>query len=278
MARALIYYPKRTWTSLAALVLFSVATIVVYRTYAPSVFRLSYISGWVLFGLMLFLAAYNGRKRLPFLPLSTSERWLQGHVYLGYLAIVVFGAHIHLRIPTGWFESSLAWLYVGVTVSGAVGLIFSRVLPKRLTTFGGEVVLERVPVLRRKLRERAEALALGSTAEGKAPIVLEFYRRKLSFFFEGPRNFWFHVAEVRRPLETLLREIDEGKRYLDKKDGEIMDSMGALVRKKDALDYHRALQILLKTWLFVHVPLTYALLLFSMLHVVLVYAFSGGAR
>jgi len=34
----------------------------------------------------------------------------------------------------------------------------------------------------------------------------------------------------------------------------------------------------LKGWLFVHIPLTYSLLLASVAHIVVVYAFSGGAR
>jgi hypothetical protein len=44
------------------------------------------------------------------------------------------------------------------------------------------------------------------------------------------------------------------------------------------LDYHRALQLALKLWLFVHIPLTYGLLIFTALHIVLVFGFSGGAR
>jgi hypothetical protein len=50
------------------------------------------------------------------------------------------------------------------------------------------------------------------------------------------------------------------------------------VRRKDALDYCGALQAALKLWLFVHLPLTYSLMIFSVWHVVLVFAFSGGAR
>ena len=34
----------------------------------------------------------------------------------------------------------------------------------------------------------------------------------------------------------------------------------------------------MKGWLFVHIPLTYGLLVFSVAHVVIIYAFSGGAR
>jgi hypothetical protein len=44
------------------------------------------------------------------------------------------------------------------------------------------------------------------------------------------------------------------------------------------LDYHQSLQFTLKIWLFVHLPLTYSLMIFTLLHIVLVLAFSGGAR
>ena len=50
-----------------------------------------------------------------------------------------------------------------------------------------------------------------------------------------------------------------------------------LIQAKDSLDYHRAMQGLLKGWLFVHIPLTYAMLVFIFVHVVLVHAFRGGA-
>ena len=49
-----------------------------------------------------------------------------------------------------------------------------------------------------------------------------------------------------------------------------------LVIRKDDLDFHFWLQATLKGWLFVHVPLSYCLLILSLLHVVLVYAFGGG--
>jgi hypothetical protein len=58
----------------------------------------------------------------------------------------------------------------------------------------------------------------------------------------------------------------------------VLENLADLVRRKDGLDYHHALQTSLKLWLFMHVPLTYSLMIFSLLHVVLVYAFSGGAR
>jgi hypothetical protein len=56
-----------------------------------------------------------------------------------------------------------------------------------------------------------------------------------------------------------------------------MRHISDLVCLKDDLDHHYALQATLKLWLFVHVPLTSALLVFAAFHVVLVQAFADGA-
>jgi peptidoglycan biosynthesis protein MviN/MurJ (putative lipid II flippase) len=61
-------------------------------------------------------------------------------------------------------------------------------------------------------------------------------------------------------------------------DREKIEKLAQLVRQKDGLDYHRALQLALRLWLFIHIPLTYGLMVFTVLHVVLVFGFSGGAR
>ena len=48
------------------------------------------------------------------------------------------------------------------------------------------------------------------------------------------------------------------------------------MEKKDELDFHYSLNLALKAWLLVHVPLTYGLLILAVLHMVTAYAFSGG--
>src|SRR5271154_295772 len=115
----MISFAKQRWIGLTLLLLFSAATFVAYFHYAPRFPRLSYLSGAVLFVVMVVLTLYNGRKKLPFLPmLGSSESWLQFHIYAGFLTVVLFLVHIRFRLPAGWFESILAWLYVLVTGSG----------------------------------------------------------------------------------------------------------------------------------------------------------------
>ena len=258
------------------LALASALAVMVHCRFNRALPNYACLTGWVLFAAMALLAVYNARKKMPFLPLGSSEAWMQIHVYAGFFTVVLFLIHLNFHVPTGWFEGTLAWLYVLVTASGIAGLILSRVLPRRLSTRGGEVIYEKIPAIRNDLRQQAEALVLD--AETKSPVIAEFYVRQLNAFFAGPQKFWLHLLESRQPLNAVLVELEELRRYLNDQERAVLEKLAQLVRRKDGLDYHHALQTALKLWLFAHVPLTYSLLIFSLLHIVLVYAFSGGAR
>ena len=54
-----------------------------------------------------------------------------------------------------------------------------------------------------------------------------------------------------------------------------MQLIATKVREKNALDYQYALQSTLKIWLFVHVPMTYSLLVFAVTHGALVISYTG---
>jgi hypothetical protein len=239
---------------------------------------LVYLTGWILFGLILALTAYNVRKKLSFVPLFSSRIWFQIHVYTGLFTGVAFVLHLRWRLPSGWFEGVLAGLFVGVTLSGIAGWWLSNVLPKRLTTAGGEVLYERIPLIRRELRLQAEALALQAIPEAKATTLADFYARELSGYFAAPQNFWASVFGSRRSVNFLLGSLSETKRYFTAVEQANADQLAELIREKDALDFQRTAQLIMKAWLFIHIPLTYGLIVFSGVHVVLVYAFSGGAR
>jgi hypothetical protein len=273
-------FGRQSFIGTLLLLLASGGALMAHRRWSHELPNYAYLSGWALMAVMILLALYNMRKRLPFLSLGSSEAWLQVHVYAGFFTVVLFLIHLNFRMPTGWFEGTLAWLYVFVTGSGIVGLFFSRVLPRRLATRGGEVIYEKIPALRHALRQEAEALALagGASAVAPSPVLADFYLLHLHDFFQGPKYFWPHLLDSRRPLNALMREVDEVRRYLNEAERVTLQKLADLVRRKDGLDYHHALQATLKLWLFVHLPLTYSLMIFSVLHVIIVFAFSGGSR
>ena len=284
-------FGRQSFIGVFLLLLASAGAVMAHRRWSPELPNYAYLSGWVLMAVMILLALYNMRKRLPFLSLGNSEAWLQVHVYAGFFTVVLFLIHLNFRMPTGWFEGILAWLYILVTGSGIVGLFFSRVLPRRLATRGGEVIYEKIPALSHALRQEAEALALaggansanpapaaGASPPAGSPVIADFYFLHLHEFFQGPKYFWPHLLDSRRPLNALMRELDDVRRYLNETERATLQKLGDLVRRKDGLDYHHALQATLKLWLFVHLPLTYSLMIFSVLHVIIVFAFSGGSR
>ena len=254
------------------------ASVHVFNLEEPRLPRIDYVTGWVLLALTLFLTAYNARKKIAFMPLVSSRVWLLAHSWVGLFTAVVFGLHLRWRLPSGPLEALLAALFVAVTLSGISGWWLSRVIPRRLTGAGGEVPYDRIPVVLRSLRERAEALVLEGIPAAGTTTLADFYSAKLSPFFSGPSNFTSHIFGSRRALNSLLEEIGEIKKYLSPLEKSSAVELAALVREKDTLDLHRAMQLLLKGWLFVHIPLTYAMLVFAALHVVVVYAFSGGVR
>ncbi|GAB4547976.1 MAG: hypothetical protein Tsb0013_08200 [Phycisphaerales bacterium] len=227
-------------------------------------------TGIALLTLCLLLALFNGRKKVPFLPLLSGAAWLQFHIYAGLFSGMLFLLHISFRWPSGVFETALAALFALTFLSGLFGLFISRRLPKRLTRRGEQVLFERIPAHRRTIMERAEAVVERGVTESGARAVADFYEDNLRSFFLGGRNFYAHLFQSNAPRHRVLTSMDEHKRYLNEGERAVMDELRILVEQKDDLDFQHACQTLLKLWLFVHIPLTFALLVFAAVHTLLV--------
>jgi hypothetical protein len=269
------YFMSRRRRNIGILLVLVGGVLVLDRLLKTSLRDAALVSGWTLLTMVLLLAAYNVRKKLPFLPLGSSSTWLQIHIYLGLLAAIVFGTHIGWRIPNGIFESLLAAVFVLVCGSGIAGLVVSRTFARRITARGPEVIYERIPRLRSRLRLEVEQLVLQCLQVTESSAVHEFYSDRLEAFFAAPRNFVPHLVHSTRPSRALMTEIEAQDRFLNDDEKQFMRQITSRVQTKDDLDYQYAHQAILKYWLFLHIPLTYALLVFSALHAVLVHAFRG---
>src|SRR5262245_36649379 len=116
---------QRFWGFLL-LGLASLTVLVAHVQWSEKFPKYAFLTGWALMAVMIFLALYNGRKKIPFLPAGRSEAWLQLHIYGGYFTVVLFAVHVNFRVPDGWFEGILTALFAIVTISGFVGLFLSR--------------------------------------------------------------------------------------------------------------------------------------------------------
>ncbi len=275
MAAAVRTFASRrlTWSLATAVV--AIALVLAWEIGRIGLRPTAVYSGALLLALVLALTFFNARKKLPFLPLLTAHTWLQAHIYLGWLTVIVFFLHTGFRVPTGRLEVALALCFYGVTASGVFGLWISRRLPSRMVRSGESLVFERIPALRHRLHKEVKELIRKAERETQSTTLGDFYVRELS------RYFW-RIPKLLDPLlgddvvhHAVSRELSVLRRYLDKQEIGFADQLAGLVETKRNLDFQFASQRLLKLWLFVHIPLSYGLLVFAAAHVWLALHYSG---
>lgn len=242
-----------------------------------SLLRSSFMTGYVMLASLFLLAAFGMRKRLPMIGgIGSAVFWMQLHIYVGLASFAVFVMHVNWRVPNGVFESTLAALYLVVFGSGMYGLYATRTFPRKLTSLSEEVIYERIPAFRRDLARRAQTIVLNACDH--TPVLANFYVNRLSRFFETRRSLAYMVHPSGRTRRQLVAELEDLDRFLAESDRHVSRELAIMVRKKDDLDYHRVIQGRLKMWLFVHVGITYSLLIFAVVHGILAHAFAGGLR
>jgi hypothetical protein len=237
----------------------------------------SFFTGWLLLAVLVFLAAFQLRKKLPAPPLGSAAAWMQLHIYVGLGGAGLFALHAGVQWPAGVLESTLAALYGATFTSGLIGLYWTRTLPRRLSRVGDEVIYERIAMRRGALRERAQAVALQTVRTAGATTLGEFYRDRLNDYFSRRRGWGYRLWPTSTLRKAILAELTDATRYLSDAERKSAEELFALVRSRDDLDYHEALQWRLRAWLFVHIALTYPLLAAAALHARAAHLFYGGA-
>lgn len=227
-------------------------------------------TGYVLLGLMVFLYLLRGRKKLSMVPFWRVRTWLTLHLVGGFLALAVFWIHTGVFWPTGFSEQFLAGLFYLVTVSGVVGFIIQRIYPRRLTQTGREIVYERIPGAVAELRSAAESLVLECTRETRSDTLARYYTQTFEWFFQAPRFVWSHAFGGGRGEQWRRHHRDTVRRYLSDPELPYLNKLSEILAAKGVLDVHFAGQRLMKIWLWFHVPLASALMVFVIWHFLVV--------
>ncbi len=268
------FVTRRIRFSIITIVSLAILSVVVFAQ-NQTLRHSSFTTGYLLLGSVVFLAAFNLRKKLPFLPVFGSATfWMQLHIYVGLATFAMFGLHIAWRFPNGMFESFLAMLYLAVAISGVYGLYVTRVYPSRLNNLNEEVIFERIPLFRQQIALQARSLVL--QASESSGVLASLYTNRLAAFFEQPRKLSYLIRPTGQVRRQLTQEIEDLDRYLKEEQRCLSRQLIAMVNQRDDLDYHYALQGRLKVWMFAHIGLTYSLLAVALLHMVMAQAFSGG--
>jgi len=266
----------RKWTGVTLVVCMSLAVVVLWNLLKTSFSGVAVYSGLSLFGLIVFLALFNSRKKVPFLPLLRASTWLKWHQYLGVLSIVLFLVHVDFRVPNGIMESILATVFGLVAVSGIAGLLLSRRLPKAMTRSGETVLFERIPRHREEIRENVRRIILDSETSCRSSTLSEFYFEHMRHYLEErPGMLQTFGIRKQRTSYRLLKELDSCMRYLSEEEKAIALELSEWIETKENLDFQEVSQRVLKGWLFIHIPLTASLILLGIAHGVLAVIYGG---
>lgn len=254
--------------------------------YATALRDPRYLDGWLLAsGMMLQLWLHVARKSGRLTPRS-AIRLRSFHVFLGYLLMAVFLLHVDFSWPDTVFEWALWSCFLLVALSGLFGTLIAASLQAR-RTIDEAIGYERIPERRAELARELESIVLGTDPAARSiPLpnlphddwISDLHANRLSDFFQGPRNRTAHLFGSQLPLDKLIGEIDTLSRYVDERGRSKLAAVKELVLEKDRLDFASVQLSLNKAWLLVHVPVTYMLLVLSVMHVLVAYAHtsSGG--
>lgn len=244
-----------------------------------------YLDGWLLAGGMGVQVYFHVARKKARLSPKSDARWRSFHIFLGYLLIAAFISHSDFSLPDTGFEWALWTGFVLVALSGIVGTYLSWSLETKGRIDEG-VTYDRIPDRRVELARDVHAAvartepsveALALPAPPYDAWIVDLYTIHLRDFLQGPRNYTAHLIGSQRPLKRLTDEIDNLSPYVDAPNQAKLAAIKNLVVEKDQLDFARVYLGLSRAWLFVHVPVTYALIVLGVLHVLVVYAFSSAA-
>jgi hypothetical protein len=220
--------------------------------------------------LILWLTLLGLRKRAMTRGRWSLKAWTSAHVYLGLSLIVV--ATLHTGFQFGWNVHTLAYaLMILVIASGVYGIAVYATLPPALGASRSEMTRPQMIDALVKL-DRQLALAAQPLGHEEAKIV------RLSLDDDAFRGGLWRRLSGRHPRCRTARALAETRRRLAIATGEqahALDSVAALLERKAAalgrIRGHLRIKALLEIWLYVHVPVTFALLAALAAHIVSVF-------
>jgi hypothetical protein len=225
-----------------------------------------YMLGTIGAGLILWLTALGYRKRKMTSEAWSLKAWTSAHVYLGLSLIVI--ATWHTGFQLGWNVHTLAWaLMMLVILSGLFGVVVYATLPAALSNNRDEMtqmqMLEAIRAFDRQLNAAAQPLPPAESAQVLASLEQDPFAGGIVARLTG-RYANLATAAARATLTAAQGGDAEARTKV----------IGLLSQKESALARLRAhlrIRALLEIWLYVHVPLTFALIAALSAHIISVF-------
>jgi predicted membrane channel-forming protein YqfA (hemolysin III family) len=232
--------------------------------------------GTIGFVLCYFLAYFGIRKRAYRSRFGTLEQWLQAHIYLGVLALVVLVLHTGGRFNDTIAVATLVLVAI-VVVSGIVGAVFYVTVPRLLTEVESELTVDEISEQINQLGRQ-----MARIASGRSEPFQRIYKQLIDEGKPGWLAGWRLLAARMRNKKSVSSDWAPLLRLVPKdEEGELRQMLVVSRQRKELLLrllFQQRYKNVLESWLYVHVPFTVALLLFAVVHVVAVFYYGNFLR
>jgi hypothetical protein len=217
------------------------------------------IAGLCFIAFLLFQAV---RKRWHRCHYGKNETWVDVHIHAGLLAPLLIGMHagFQFRDPSATLAAALLG---GIVLSGLLGLFLYRLLPRRLHAISGSLTIEEAAEEMNQLSRKMCVLAQGKSQ----PL-----RQVWTFLSEAHTlGRWAFLGLAKTQNSDLLVQHIQG---VPVDEQAVLDQMILLDqqwKRMQAQFGHRMwVKNLLVAWLYLHVPLSAALVVAILLHLLMV--------
>ena len=220
--------------------------------------------------LILWLTLLGLRKRAMTRGRWSLKAWTSAHVYLGLSLVVI--ATLHTGFQLGWNIHTLAYaLMLLVIASGIYGIAVYAALPAALSSNREEMtetqMLDAFRAIDRQLHDAAQPLARPQADLVQRSLAQDPFGGGLIARLSGR---YPHCA-TRQSFDAIReftgRQPDIGQDPLERVDALLDRKMAMLAQ----LRRHLRFKALLEIWLYVHIPVTFALIAALTAHIVSVF-------
>jgi hypothetical protein len=257
------------------------------------------------FAMMLYAGVLGARKKVRVWRLGRAQTWMRGHLWLGVLSLPIIVLHAGFTFGVG-LTAVLMWLFVVVVASGVLGAWLQHTMPSRLLRdVPMETIYDQIAHVRAQLLDEADtvvaeacgkleletvapaardayartaagataqnataaATALATTqridAEESAPLR-EFYAHEMRAFIQQPTPV-HPLAEAR----TAAARFEKVRALVPADFHAAIADLENICEEERQLIRQSAMHRVLHGWLLVHVPLSMALLVLAVVHIVM---------
>ena len=261
------------WRRVFVILLIAVTALFIYQArkeYPHGGSLVGLIFGTAGYLLILLLAFYGIRKRSYRSRFGTMEQWLQSHIYLGLLVLVLLVLHTGGRFNDKIALTTLILVAV-VVVSGAAGAIFFVTVPRLLTEVESNLTVEEIS---QQLNQLARNMA--RVASGRSPAFVRIYEGLIAESMPGWVAGWrLLFARMRRGSPQTSADWSKLLALVGRDEQEQLRQMLVFSRQRKELllrlMYYQRYKNVLEFWLYIHVPVTIAVIVFGTVHVIAVF-------